>query len=200
MVHHERSGASIFLTQEGLKRLARLAKMQEQDGGNHEFQTVEGLVCISLAVGIHNVKVPHGDRCRDRNGELMAGGGDPRQVERGSSVSTPDAKKHGVRKLERRWTWANHQFIQHPPIRCGSSRSAGADVTQKVRRKALHVGEGNSMRVKNEEPRGEKIQDDDVEKLEILSEEHLDVDMAMRGPKTDGLAGGGADASSSWNL
>ena len=30
--------------------------------------------CTQLASGMHNAKVPHDDRCRDRIGELMAGG------------------------------------------------------------------------------------------------------------------------------
>ena len=34
---------------------------------------------------MHNVKVPHGDRCRDRIGELMASDDDQRQVERVTS-------------------------------------------------------------------------------------------------------------------
>ena len=38
--------------------------------------------CTQLASGMHNAKVPHDDRCRDRIGELMAGDDDQRQVER----------------------------------------------------------------------------------------------------------------------
>ena len=38
--------------------------------------------CTQLASNMHNAKVPHDDRCRDRIGELMAGDDDQRQVER----------------------------------------------------------------------------------------------------------------------
>ena len=34
--------------------------------------TDECQACTQLASGMHNAKVPHGDRCRDRIGELMA--------------------------------------------------------------------------------------------------------------------------------
>ena len=35
--------------------------------------TDECQACTQLASGMHNAKVPHDDRCRDRIGELMAG-------------------------------------------------------------------------------------------------------------------------------
>ena len=38
--------------------------------------------CTQLALGVHNAKVPHDDRCRDRICELMAEDDDRRQVER----------------------------------------------------------------------------------------------------------------------
>ena len=44
--------------------------------------TDECQACTLLASGMHNAKVPHDDRCRDRIGELMAGDDDQRQVER----------------------------------------------------------------------------------------------------------------------
>ena len=44
--------------------------------------TDECQACTQLASGMHNAKVPHDDRCRDRIGELMAGDDDQRQVER----------------------------------------------------------------------------------------------------------------------
>ena len=49
-------------------------------GYTDEFQA-----CTQLASGMHNAKVPHDDRCRDRIGELMAGDDDQRQVERVTS-------------------------------------------------------------------------------------------------------------------
>ena len=42
--------------------------------------------------GMHNAKVPHDDRCRDRIGELMAGDDDQRQVEQMMSRTTVDVE------------------------------------------------------------------------------------------------------------
>ena len=44
--------------------------------------TDECQACTQLASGMHNAKVPHDNRCRDRIGELMAEDDDQRQVER----------------------------------------------------------------------------------------------------------------------
>ena len=44
--------------------------------------TDECQACAQLASGMHNAKVTHDDRCRDRIGELMAEDDDQRQVER----------------------------------------------------------------------------------------------------------------------
>ena len=44
--------------------------------------TDECQACTQLASGMHNAKVPHDDRCRDRIGELMASDDDQRQVQR----------------------------------------------------------------------------------------------------------------------
>ena len=66
--------------------------------------------CTQLASGMHNAKVPHDDRCRDRIGELMAGDDDLRQVERMMSRTTVESKmKFRVQKLEKRWTLVNHR-------------------------------------------------------------------------------------------
>ena len=60
--------------------------------------TDECQACTQLASGMHNAKVPHDDRCRDRIGELMAGDDDKRQVERVSGaaeveIPRPEAKE-----------------------------------------------------------------------------------------------------------
>ena len=49
--------------------------------------TDECHACTQLASGVHNAKVPHDDRWRDRTGELMAEDDDQRQVERVSDVA-----------------------------------------------------------------------------------------------------------------
>ena len=71
--------------------------------------TDECQACTQLASGMHNARVPHDDRCRDRIGELMAGDDDQRQVER---VTVADKQltlkmKSRVRKPEKRWTLVN---------------------------------------------------------------------------------------------
>ena len=63
-----------------------------------EEYTNECQVHTQLASSMHNAKVPHDDRCRDRIGELMAGDDDQRQVER---VSGSEKLKSRVRKPER---------------------------------------------------------------------------------------------------
>ena len=54
--------------------------------------TDECQACIQLAAGIHNVKVRHDDRCRDRIGELMAEDDDQRRGERVSSRAVPEVE------------------------------------------------------------------------------------------------------------
>ena len=54
--------------------------------------TDECQACTQLASGMHNAKVPHDDRCRDRIGELMAGDDDQRQVERVSGTVRPEVE------------------------------------------------------------------------------------------------------------
>ena len=45
-----------------------------------------------MALGMHNAKVLHDDRCRDRVGEVMAEDYDQRQVERASSRTVPEVE------------------------------------------------------------------------------------------------------------
>ena len=46
----------------------------------------------AVGVSMHNAKVPHDDRCRDRIGELMAEDDDQRQVERVSGTLHPEVQ------------------------------------------------------------------------------------------------------------
>ena len=48
--------------------------------------TDECQTCTQLASGMHNAKVPHDERCRDRIGNLMAEDDDLRQIERVSGT------------------------------------------------------------------------------------------------------------------
>ena len=51
--------------------------------------TVECQACTQLASGMHNAKVPHDDRCRDRIGEFMAEDDDQRQKRAGIVTNNP---------------------------------------------------------------------------------------------------------------
>ena len=65
--------------------------------------TDECQACTQLASGMHNAKVPHDDRCRDRIGELMAEDDDQRQVERVSSGTVPEVEIPRPEAGEERW-------------------------------------------------------------------------------------------------
>ena len=47
---------------------------------------------------MHNAKVPHDDRCRDRIGELMASDDDQRQVERVSGAAEVEIPRPEARE------------------------------------------------------------------------------------------------------
>ena len=145
MGHHERSGAAVFLTPDGVKGGTRIARMMEHEREMDrvfsatcvgvpwqlrpdqrnlvrpvvpEAEAEQGVApvivmpavpkvdrrrsvtkrhlvkygytdecqaCTQLASAMHNAKVPHEDRCRDRIGELIASDDDQRQVERVTS-------------------------------------------------------------------------------------------------------------------
>ena len=147
--HHERSGAAILLTPDGVKRGTRIAIMLDHERWDCVFSatcigipwqlspdqrnlarhveaeadqgvapvivmpavpkidrriyvtkrdlvkygyTDECQACTQLASGMHNAKVPHDDRCRDRTGELMADDDDQRQIERVSGTVHPEVE------------------------------------------------------------------------------------------------------------
>ena len=149
--HHERSGAAIFFTPDGVKRGTRIARMMEHERWDRVFSatcvgvprqlrpdqrnlvrpvvleaeadqgeapvivmpavpkvdrrrkvtnrdlvkygyTDECQACTQLVSGMHNAKVPHDDRCRERIGELMASDDDQRQVERVTSRSAVEVE------------------------------------------------------------------------------------------------------------
>ena len=161
---HQRSGAAISPTPDGVKRATRIARMMEHERWDRVFSatcvrvpwqlrpdqrnlvrpvvpeaeadqgvapvivmpavpkvdrrryvtksdlvrygyTDECQACTQLASGMHNAKVPHDDRCRDRIGELMAEYDDQRQVERVSG-----SVHARVRKPEKRWTLVNQRL------------------------------------------------------------------------------------------
>ena len=54
--------------------------------------TDECQTCTQVASGMHNAKVPHDDRCRDRIGELMASDDDQRHIERVTSPTVVEVE------------------------------------------------------------------------------------------------------------
>ena len=54
--------------------------------------TDESQACTQLASGMHNAKVPHDERCRDRIGEFMAEDDDQKQVEPVSSRAVSEVE------------------------------------------------------------------------------------------------------------
>ena len=54
--------------------------------------TDECQACTQSAAGMHNAKVPHDDRCRDRIGEPMAVDDDQRQGQLVSSRAVPEVE------------------------------------------------------------------------------------------------------------
>ena len=154
--HHERSGAAIFFTPDGVKRGTRIVIMLEHERWDRVFSvtcigvlwqlrpdqrnlarpvvpeaeadqgaalvivmpaaprtdrrsyatkrdlvkygyTDECQACTQLASDMHNAKIPHDERCRDRIVELMA---------------EDDDQEPRVRELEKRWTLVNRRLLK----------------------------------------------------------------------------------------
>ena len=104
--------------------------------------TDECQACTQLASGMHNAKVPHDDRCRDRIGELMASDDDQRQVDRVASrtaveveneIPCPDAGEEvdvgepTVVEDQRSDPQSASQSVSQPvpTVRVGGSSSSG---------------------------------------------------------------------------
>ena len=246
--HHERSGASIFLTLDGVKRGTRIARMMEcerwdrvfsatcvgvpwqvrQDQRNlvrrvvPEAEAEQGVAPVivmpavpktdgrryvtstQLASGMHNAKVPHDDRCRDRIGELMAGDDDQRQIERMTSRTTveveneipcpeageevdvgePSVQPRSVDEDQPRpETKSFPRPVEEQPIptvRVGGS--SGSRIRSGVGSTAseTNTDDREVKRVRFTESRGQKRQSEDVEELAAKTEEqHLDADVEV---------------------
>ena len=91
--------------------------------------TDECHACTQLASGMHNAKVPHDDRCRDRIGELMAGDDDQRQVERVTSRTISEVDPEAGEEMDvgeptiRVVGLVGDQPV--PTVRVGGSSSSG---------------------------------------------------------------------------
>ena len=83
-------GVAPVIVMPAVPKTDRRRYVTKRDLVKHE-NTDECQACTQLASDMHNAKVPHDDRCRDRTGEIMAGD-DQRQVERVSSRAVPEVE------------------------------------------------------------------------------------------------------------
>ena len=166
--------------------------------------TDECQACTQLASGMHNAKVPHDDRCRDRIGELMAGDDDQRQVERVTSRTTVEVEST---RLEARKEMdvgepTVVQSVQQPvpTVRVGGSSSSGTRAGSGSRANEANTDDRETKRVRFTESWGQKRQGEDVEEMVAKADEqHLDADVEEgRCHKTwrvENVVGDAADAA-----
>ena len=135
---------------------------------------------------MHNAKVPHDDRCRDRIGELVAGDDDQRQVERVSGTVRPEVEIQHPEAGE-------EVYVGEPTVRVAGpvedqpvpTFRAGASSLGTQSRICSRVSETNTddrevKRVRVAESRGQKRQREDVEELAAKADEqHLDDDVEV---------------------
>ena len=168
--------------------------------------TVECQACTHLCSGMHNAKVPHDDRCRDRIGELMAEDDDQRQVERVSGTVHPEVEipRPGAGEEmdvgEPTVVEDQHPIQQPvPTFRVGGSSSSGTRAGSGSRANEANTDDREVKRVRFTESRGQKRQGEDVEELAARAEEqHLDADVEVLARKTwriEGVVGDAADAA-----
>ena len=158
-------------------------------GYTDEFQA-----CTQLASGMHNAKVPHDDRCRDRIGELMAGDDDQRQVERVTSrtaievqneIPCPEAGEEV--DVGEPTVVEDQQQVQQPvpTVRVGGTSGSGTRSGVGSRASETNTDDRETKRVRFTESRGQKRQGEDVEELAAKAEEqHLDADVEVPAHKT----------------
>ena len=144
------------------------------------------------AVGVRHA---HDDRCQDRIGELMAGDGDQRQVERVS----------GVAEVEIPCPEAGEEVGVGEPTVVEDQQSDPQSVPQAVsqpgvgsRASETSTDDREVKRVRIAESRGQKRQGEDMEELAAKAEEqHLDSDVEVPARKTwrvEDVVGDAADA------
>ena len=175
--HHERSGAAIFLTPDGVKRGTRIARMMEHERWDRVFSAMcvgvpwQLRACTQLASGVHNAKVAHDDRCRDRIGELMAGDDDQRQAERVSGsvhaeVEIPcaeDGEEVDVGEPTADLPQSVPQSVSQPvpTVRVGGSSGSRTRSGVGSRASEINTDDREVKRVRIAESRGQKRQGED---------------------------------------
>ena len=152
--------------------------------------TDECQACTQLASGMHNAKVPHDDRCRDRIGELMAEDDDQRQAERvpgAAEVEIPRPEAREEMDVGAPTVVQDQQPVQQPvpTVRVGGSSSSGIRAGSGSRANETNTDDRERKRVRFTESRGQKRQGEDVEELAAKAEEqHLDADVEVPAHKT----------------
>ena len=137
--------------------------------------TDECQACTQLASGMHNAKVPHDDRCRDRVGELMAGDDDQRQVERVSGTVRPEVEiprpEAGEEVDVGEPTVRVAGPVEEQPVptvRVGGSSGSGTRSGVGSRASETNTDDREAKRVRVAESRGQKRQGQDVEELKNI--------------------------------
>ena len=157
---------------------------------------------------MHNAKVPHDDRCKDRIGELMAGDDDQRQVERMMSRTTVDVENEipcpetgeevdvgepsvQPRSVDEDQPLPDTAFPRPveeqpiPTVKVGGSSGSGTRSGVGSRASETNTDDREVKRVRFTESRGQKRQGEDVEELAAKAEEqHLDADVEVPAHKT----------------
>ena len=159
--------------------------------------TYECQACTQLASGMHNAKVPHDDRCRDRIGELMAGDDDQRQVERMMSRTTAYVESEipcpeTGEEVDVGEPSVQPQAVPHPveeqpipTVRVGGSSGSGTRSGVGSRASETNTDDREVKRVRFTESRGQKRQGEDDEELAAKAEEqHLDAHVEVPAHKT----------------
>ena len=159
--------------------------------------TDECQTCTQSASGMHNAKVPHDDRCRDRIGELMAGDDDQRQVERVTSRTAVDVENEIPEEVDvgeptvvedqQSDPQSLPQSVSQPVpiVRVGGSPGSGTRCGVGSRASETNTDDRETKRVRFTESRGQKRQGEDVEELAAKAEDqHLDADVEVPAHKT----------------
>ena len=153
--------------------------------------TDECQACTQLASGMHNARVPHDDRCRDRIGELMASDDDQRRIEQVSGsvqseleIPCPEAGEEvDVGEPTADPPQSDQQPV--PTVRVGGSSGTGTLSGVGSRASETNTDDREAKRVRFTESRGQKRQGEDVEELAAKGEEqHLDADVEVPAHKT----------------
>ena len=152
--------------------------------------------CTQLAPGMHNARVPHDDRCRDRIGELMADD-DQRQVERMMSRTTADVENEipcpetgeevdvGEPSVQPQSVPQPVEEQPIPTVRVSGSSGSGTRSGVGSRASETNTDDREAKRVRFTESRRQKRQGEDVEELAAKAEEqHLDDDVEVPAHKT----------------